>query len=48
MINYAMISYAKPYFQSNAPSTCTLSTFWGLGITPKPPRGHHASFGTTQ
>ena len=35
-------------FQSNVPCTCTLCTFWGLGITPKPPSGSHASFGTTQ
>ena len=35
-------------FQSNAPCTCTLCTFWGLGITPKTPSGGHASLGTTQ
>ena len=35
-------------FQSNAPYTCTLCTFWGSGITPKTPGGGHASLGTTQ
>ena len=35
-------------FQSNAPCTCTLYTFWGLGITPKTPSGGHASLATTQ
>ena len=35
-------------FQSNAPCTCAFCTFWGLGITPKPRSGRHASVGTTQ
>ena len=35
-------------FQSNAPCTCTLCTFWGLGITPETPSGGHASLATTQ
>ena len=35
-------------FQSNEPCTCTFCTFWGVGITPKPPSGHHASVGMTQ
>ena len=36
-------------FQSNAPCTCTLCTFWGQGIiTPKTPSGGHASLATTQ
>ena len=35
-------------FQSNAPCTCTLCTFWGVGITPKTPSGGHASLSTTQ
>ena len=35
-------------FQSNAPCTCTLCTFWGLDITPKTPSGGHTSLGMTQ
>ena len=35
-------------FQSNEPRTCAFCTFWGVGIKPKPPSGHHASVGTTQ
>ena len=35
-------------FQSNTPCTCTLCTFWGLGITPKTPYGGHTSLGMTQ
>ena len=36
------------HFQSNAECTCTLCTFWELGITSKTPSGGHASLGTTQ
>ena len=35
-------------FQSNAPCTCTLCTFWASGIALKTPSGGHASLGTTQ
>ena len=35
-------------FQSNGPYTCAFCTFWGVGITPKSPSGHHASVGMTQ
>ena len=45
------LRYVEKYyviFQSNAPCSCTLCTFWGLGITPKTPTGGHASLSTTQ
>ena len=35
-------------FQSNESCTCAFCTFWGVGITPKPPSGCHASVGKTQ
>ena len=35
-------------FQSNEPCTYAFCTFWAVGITPKPPSGHHTSVGTMQ
>ena len=51
IISYGQIMLCKKnsvIFQSNAPCTCTLCTFWGQGITPKTPSGGHASLATTQ
>ena len=36
------------HFQSNELCTYAFCTFWGVGITSKPPSGHHASVGRTQ
>ena len=48
MVKLCYVEKILSFFQSNAPCTCTLCTFWGSDITPKTPSCGHASLGMTQ